>query len=314
VTPGVSSIVPLGVGLQVNPHIAGWFPVGDQPADVYEVLLDAFAGSLDSPYVVLPGALSELEPLRRRAPLLAHSNYGGEFGFLPLEETPAMRRHVPIARAIETPWVADHCFYGDASQAEMWSCPVQFSRAEVARLAPRAAALQRAYGVPLLHENAAYYFPFPGGDLHEAEFLARLTEAAGTFLHLDLHNVYTNSVNLPGYRCDEYLAELPLDRVVAIHIAGGSYARGVYHDWHDSRVPEPVWEMLARVLSATRVKAVIVEYQGRAHHEEAPELTHAAIDMVRADMERATALWDGIYGPGTRHLTRNAASEVGHRR
>jgi uncharacterized protein (UPF0276 family) len=196
----------------------------------------------------------------------------------------------------------------------MWSCPVQFSRAEVARLAPRLAALQRAYGIPLLHENAAYYFPFPGGDLSEGEFLARLTEAAGTFLHLDLHNVYTNSVNLRGYRCAEFLAELPMDRVVAIHIAGGSYARGVYHDWHDSRVPEPVWELLEQVLCATRVKAVIVEYQGRAHHEDAPELTHSAIDMVRADVERATALWDRIYGPGQRHLTRNAASEAGHRR
>jgi uncharacterized protein (UPF0276 family) len=305
-----SDIEPLGVGLQVNPHLADWFPFEDQSVDVYEILLDAYAGSLDSPYLVMPGTFDVLEPLRRRAPLLAHSNYGGEFGFLPLEETAAMRRHVPFARAIGTPWIADHCFYGDASQAEMWSCPLQMSRAEVARLAPRAALLQEAYGVPLLHENAAYYFPFPGADLSEGEFLARLTEAAGTFLHLDLHNVYTNSINLPGYRSADFLSSLPLDRVVAIHIAGGSWARGVYHDWHDDRVPEPVWEMLEQVLRATRVKAVIVEYQGRAHHEDAPQLTTAAIDLIRADLERAASLWDRVYGPGRRHSTRATASEA----
>jgi uncharacterized protein (UPF0276 family) len=298
----------LGVGLQYSPHISHWFPFAEQAVDVFEILLDALAGPLDSPYVAIPGALDALTPLREKgATLLAHSNYGGEFGFAPLEETVSVRRHVPLARMIESPWVSDHCFYAEHSWADVWSSPVQFSHAELGRVADRARRLQDIYRMPLLHENAAYYMEMPGGEMSEAEFLARLVESADTYLHLDLHNVYTNSVNLPGYRCDDFLNTIPMERVVAIHLAGGSYARGFYHDWHDSRVPEPVWEMLERVLRATRVGAVILEFQGRAHHETTRELApENDLDAIVADLERAKALWDRVYGPGSRRSTRAA--------
>jgi uncharacterized protein len=300
------TVIPaVGVGLQLNPRLLSWFPFATVEVDALEVLLDAVVGPLDSPYVVMPGALQDLARLRGDGvTLIAHSNYGGEFGFEPLEETAAVLRHVPAARLLESPWVADHCFYCEDSRADIWSSPLQLSRAEVARLAPRARALQELYGMPLCHENAAYYFPVPGSEMAEAEFLAALVDAAGTYLHLDLHNVYSNSLNLPGYRCDEFLAALPLDRVVSIHLAGGSYAGGFYHDWHDSAVPEPVWEMLEQVLGATRVGAVILEFQGRAHDEETRILSaEADQEVILGDLQRAAALWDRIYGPGSRRST-----------
>jgi hypothetical protein len=81
----------------------------------------------------------------------------------------------------------------------------------------------------------------------------------------------------------------------------------VYHDWHDSKIPGPVWEMLEQVLRATRVGAVILEFQGRAHHESARVLTpEEDLDMIIADLHRAIALWDRIYGPGSRRSTRTA--------
>jgi uncharacterized protein (UPF0276 family) len=303
------SIAPLGVGLQVNPELR-WFPFEQEPVDVFEVLIDTLAAPLDSPYVMLPTALDALEPLRRRAPILAHSNCGGEFAFLPLERTAAVRRHVPIAKALASPWVADHCFYADGHGTELWSSPVQFSRAEACRLADRAKALQDLYGVPLLHENAAYYFPFPGGEMSEAEFLALLVESAGTYLHLDLHNVYTNSLNLPGYDCSDFLRTIPLDRVLAIHIAGGSRSGGVYHDWHDSPVPEPVWEMLETVLRAAKVKAVIIEYQGQAHHDDTRVLYERDdAESIRSDLHRAIRLWEEVYGADSRWSKRSAREE-----
>lgn len=293
------SLTPLGVGLQVNPHIE-WFSFVDQRVDLFEVLIDSLVGPLDMPHLFRPGALEHLAQLRSRAPLLAHSNYGFEFGFKSLDTSPAVRRHVPFVQRIGSPWVADHLFYGDEGTSEVWSCPLQFSRAEVLRVAARAKALQAHYGVPLLHENAAYYFPFPGAEMTEAEFLSSVTELAGTWIHLDLHNVYTNSRNFAGYRCNDFLRTITMDRVIAVHIAGGSYARGTYHDWHDSPVPEPVWEMLESVLRSAPVKAVILEYQGRAHHEDARVLGPADGETIAADLARASWLWDRVYGPRAR--------------
>lgn len=287
---------PIGVGLQYNPEILDWFPFATTEVDFFEILLDPYMGPLDSPYVFAPGAYAELMRLKERRPLLAHSNYGCDFGFGPLEATPAARRHVAMARAIGSPWVADHCFYGDESWLDIWSSPVQFSRAEVRRIANRARRLQDLYGIPLAHENAAYYVAPPGADLREAEFMAALVELAGTFLHLDLHNIYANSLNLPDFRVDEYLATVPLDRVIAVHLAGGRWYGGLYHDWHDSPVPEAVWEMLDWLLARARPAAVILEFQGRMHHESTPVLGPADEHMIANDLARAQAAWARATG------------------
>jgi uncharacterized protein len=278
----------LGVGIQYNPEILGWCPFESLDVDYFEVLLDPLMGPLDSPYLFLPGAVEAMDQLRTVRPLLAHSNYGCEFGFTPLELTPAVRRHVPMTHRLGSPWVADHCFYGDESWLDIWSSPLQFSRAEVGRIAARARKLQELYGVPLAHENAAYYVPTPGADLSEAEFLAELVEKAGTFLHLDLHNVYANSLNLAGYDVAAFLRTIPLDRVIAVHVAGGSWYEGLYHDWHDSPVPDAVWELLAWLLDHSEPAAITLEFQGRCHHEGTRVLGGAAdLDMITADLVRA---------------------------
>jgi hypothetical protein len=283
---------PIGVGIQYNPEILDWFPFESLDVDLYEVLLDPVMGPLDSPYLFLPGAFDKLMELKERRPLLAHSNYGCDFGFEPLEQTAAVRRHVPMAQQIGSPWIADHSFYGDGSWLDIWSSPVQFSTAELIRIADRAKRLQDLYGMPLAHENAAYYVQTPGADMREAEFMAGLAERAGTFLHLDLHNVYANSLNLPGYSVEDYLDALPLDRVIAVHIAGGSWWNGLYHDWHDSPVPEPVWDMLDWLLQRARPAAVTLEYQGRCHHESTRVLGgQDDLDMITLDLARARSAW-----------------------
>jgi uncharacterized protein (UPF0276 family) len=169
--------------------------------------------------------------------------------------------------------------------------------AEVRRVGDRARRLQDLYGVPLAHENAAYYVRCPGGDMSEAAFLAELVNYAGTFLLFDLHNVYTNSLNHPEFNVLDYVNTIPLERVVEIHLAGGSWHDGLYHDWHDSSIPEPVWELLEIVLERCRPGAVILEFQGRAHHPDT-RVMNAANDteIIQRDIERAQGIWDRMYG------------------
>jgi len=310
--PLVSRAFPsLGVGLQYNPELLGWFPFLDQTLDVLEVLFDSVMAPLDGPGLMWPGASHALDAVAERFVLVGHSNYGGDFGFAPLETTSAVRRHVPLAKRFGAPWVSNHWFYSDQSWADVWSSPLQFSHAEVTRVAARARALQELYGVPLGHENAAYYRACPGGEMPEEEFLARVLDESGTFLHLDLHNLYANGVNhhASGYSVERFLSTIPLDRIVAIHMAGGRSLYGFYHDLHDTIVPDPVWDLLDDVLSRTRPGAVILEYEAQALHDGEVELDAGrTIELILADLERARRAWDHAFGARSRRTTRGEAA------
>ncbi|MFJ4143707.1 DUF692 family multinuclear iron-containing protein [Pseudomonas sp. NPDC089734] len=283
---------PVGVGIQYNPEILDWFPFEDIKVDILEVLLDNIMAPMDGPQIIKPSAQAMIERLGEKFTLLGHSNYGCDFGFSPLEETAAVQRHIPLARMLNSPWVANHCFYGDQSWLDIWSSPIQFSHAEIARCGDRARELQQLYGMPLAHENAAYYLACPGAEMREAEFLAGLVQRSGTFLHLDLHNIYTNHLNLKNFDLKDYLDTLPLDRVIAVHLAGGSWHGGLYHDWHDACVPEPVWELYEELLSRSQPSAVILEYQGQAHHAETRVMDSSDESMIVKDVERAQAIWN----------------------
>ena len=301
------SVPQLGVGLQFNPELIGWFPFLDQPLDALEILFDSVMAPLDGPGLALPGMIDMMREVSVRFPILGHSNYGGDFGFDDLMSTPAVRRHVPLAKKFNVPWVSNHGFYSDASWCDVWSSPLQFSRAEAVRVAERASALQDLYGVPLAHENAAYYRTCPGSDMPEEEFLARVLELSGTYLHLDLHNLYANAQNhgASGYSMTRFLDTIPLDRVICIHMAGGRWLDNQYHDLHDTQVVEPVWDLLDDVLSRTRPGAVILEYEAEALHSGEETLdTERTIDVILADLERGRAAWDHAYGPASRQTTR----------
>jgi uncharacterized protein len=301
----------LGVGLQFNPELIGWFPFVNQPLDVLEVLFDSLMGPLDGPGLMSPRAIDVVRDVADKFPFLGHSNYGGDFGFDDVMNTAAARRHVPLAKKFDVSWVANHCFYSDASWSDVWSSPLQFSSAEAARIAVRARALQDLYGVPLAHENAAYYRTCPGSEMPEEEFLAQTLELSGTHLHLDLHNLYANAQNhgAHGYSIQRFLATIPLDRVISIHMGGGRWIDGQYHDLHDTQVNEAVWDLLDDVLSRSHPGAVILEYETQALYCDEDTLdTERTTDLILADLERARKSWDRAYGPASRRTTRCEAA------
>jgi len=305
------SVPRLGVGIQFNPELMGWFPFLEQPLDVLEIIFDSVMGALDGPALISPRAADVVRDVGERFPLLGHSNYGGDFGFDDLMGTAAVRRHVPLAKKFDVAWVANHCFYGDASWSDVWSSPLQFSRAEAIRIAERACVLKDLYGVPLAHENAAYYRRCPGSEMPEEEFLAELLELSGTYLHLDLHNLYANALNhgTNGYSVQRFLATIPLDRVISIHMAGGRWIDGQYHDLHDTQVAEAVWDLLDDVLSRARPGAVILEYETQTLQCDGVALdTRRTTDLILADLERARQAWDRAYGPASRRTTCGATA------
>ncbi len=292
----------VGIGLQVNPTVLELQPQGVDPGlyEYAELLCDNVAGSLDTGYVLDPFMRPLLEEIAARHKLIAHGNYGNEFGFEPLDETPGVLRHIAAAHAMKSPWYADHMFFGFQATSYVWSSPLPFSRAEVERVAGRAAALQDRLKLPLLHENAFYYAPMPGTEIAEAEFMAAMVEKAQTHLLLDLHNVHANAKNLEGYDAWAYLRTVPLDRVVEIHVAGGQQSEGWYHDFHCHAVPEAVWEMLAYVVPRARaLRAIVLEVQGPAHSHVSRTVDASWVPMINEDLRRARAVLDASRAPAT---------------
>ena len=305
------SVPRFGVGLQFNPALIGWFPFAEQNLDALEVLFDGIMGPLDGPGLMSPDAGDIIHDAAARFPIIGHSNYGGDFGFDPLMSTPSVRRHVPLSKKFRVPWVSNHCFYSDASWSDVWSSPLQFSHAEVTRVAGRARALQNLYGVPLGHENAAYYRTCPGSEMPEEEFLARVVELSGTYLHLDVHNLHANALNhgASGYSIRRFLDTIPLERIISIHMAGGRWIEEQYHDLHDTQIDEAVWDVLDEVLSRSRPGAVILEYETNAIYTDVEALDRErTTEVILADLERARRSWDRAYGAGSRRTTISEAA------
>src|SRR5713101_754643 len=129
-------------------------------------------------------------------------------------------------------------------------------------VAERSASIAQRYGVPFLLENAAHDLPDLPSDPEIGDdigLMNAIVARSGCLQLLDLHNVWCNAVN---HRHDPFAAidRMPLDRVGEIHVAGGAWADGFWMDAHDSRVPEPVWDILEYTLPRTpNVGGVVFE-------------------------------------------------------
>ncbi len=96
--------------------------------------------------------------------------------------------------------------------------PIPFTEAAVRRVADRVGQVQDALGRRIALENVSYYAA-PGAEMSEIEFLNAVLERADCELMLDVNNVHVNAIN-HGYDARQFLAAVPAQRVVYMHVAG----------------------------------------------------------------------------------------------
>jgi len=130
------------------------------------------------------------------------------------------------------------------------AAPVPYDREVLDLIKQRVGLVQSAVPVPFLLENNVYYVDIPGQDMSEPQFLTELTGATSCGILLDLHNIYTNSVN-HGFDALEFIDEIDLSYVVEVHIAGGNEISGMYADSHSGSCPDVVWDMLDYIIPRT---------------------------------------------------------------
>lgn len=189
-----------------------------------------------------------------------------------------------LARAVRAPWYSDHLCFTQVSRIELGQLtPIAFTERTASRCAAKARQFQDMLGVPLLLENIAYYMGIPGGAMTEAEFLSKVVNDADCGILLDLTNLYVNARNL-RYDPYEFIDQIPLERVVQVHLAGGTYEDGMWVDTHDHPVdshPE-VWDLLDYLCRRAPVRGVLIERDANPPDD---------FGEMLAEVERARAIW-----------------------
>ena len=174
-----------------------------------------------------------------------------------------VRHLAEVAEAVEAPLVSDHVAYTGAGRWDAGHLlPLPRTRDALDVLVENVLVAQEALPVPLALENIAALVEWPGAELGEAEFLARLVERTGCRLILDVANLHGNAHN-PGTDPQEFLAALPLERIAYVHVGGGIVRDGVYYDTHAHPVVPEVLELLADLNSRTELPGVLLERDDR---------------------------------------------------
>jgi len=172
-----------------------------------------------------------------------------------------VRAHIDVLKPAWLCGDAGLWHFGPRERGHMLLLPPILTRASAHELAAGIRALSSATGHEVLPENP------PGqvfvGDLHLLTFFAEVATAADSGLLLDLAHLAIYQ-RLQGLAPDVGLADFPLERVVEIHVAGGSERHHEGFPWiedaHGVAVLPEVWALLESIVPrAPNLKAVVFE-------------------------------------------------------
>jgi uncharacterized protein (UPF0276 family) len=180
--------------------------------------------------------------LTERHPFVCHGLSLSIGGPDPLDEDFLLRlKHFMDLHCIKA--YTEHLSYS-ASGGHLYDLmPIPFTSEAVGYVAERIRRVQEILERRIGMENISYYAA-PGQEMSEIEFINAVIEEADCDFHLDINNIYVNSIN-HHYDPYQFLDRIPADRIVYCHIAGHYVeAEDLRVDTHGSEVIQPVWEML----------------------------------------------------------------------
>ncbi len=121
--------------------------------------------------------------------------------------------------------------------------PIPFTEEAVEHVSQRIRQVQDMLERQILVENGSYYCA-PGKEMEEIDFLNAVIEQADCKFLIDINNIFVNSVN-HRYEPEDFLKQLPGDRIGYAHIAGHYYERvNFIVDTHGADIIAPVWKLL----------------------------------------------------------------------
>jgi hypothetical protein len=137
--------------------------------------------------------------------------------------------------------------------------PLPYDEPTLRHVAARVREVSDVLERPLVLENPSSYLEFASSSMPEHEFLARLAEASGCGLLLDVNNVYVSSFN-HGFDPIAYVDAIPADRVVQYHLAGHTNNGTHIIDTHDDHVIDEVWKLYRHAIERTGAVSTLLEW------------------------------------------------------
>ena len=224
-----------------------------------------------------PSSAKRLRAFTERFPFVAHGLSLSLGGLTPLNtdllnniKQFMQEHHIPLYTE-HLSWCSDHGQLYDL-------LPIPFTEDAIKHTVARIRQTQDILGQQIGIENASFYLQAPISEMDEATFINAVLTEADCLLHLDVNNVYVNSVN-HAYDPYEFLGKLPKERVVYIHTAGHYQQEpNLLIDTHGAPVIDPVWALLDFTYAEFGVFPTLLErdYNIPPLQELVPEVQHIA--------------------------------------
>jgi uncharacterized protein len=203
---------------------------------------------------------------------------------------------------LASPWTSEHLSILDVKGAEGVRCsgflmpPLQTEPA--VELAARNIVVRaKALGTPVAFETGVNYLVPQSFEMTDGEFFAAIADMADCGILLDLANLWVNDRNGRS-KIGKVLADLPLERVWEVHLAGIEYAHGHWLDAHSGGVDPELADIAADLVATLpNLGAIIFEI--------APDrLSPFGATAFLREMEGMHRLWDGAKRSTTAPMTR----------
>jgi uncharacterized protein (UPF0276 family) len=265
----------IGVGLR-TPHFAHIL-AREPDVDWFEILSENFMHTGGRPMQVL-------DQIAARYKIVMHG-VSMSIGTTDAIDWQYMRELRELAERVHAVWLGDHvCWTGVAGRNNHDLLPMPYTEASLKHLVARIRAVQDFFGRPLVLENPSTYLTFASSNIPEHEFLARMAEDSDCALLVDVNNVYVTCRN-HDLDPHAWLAGMPWERVVQIHIAGHTDHGTHCIDTHIGPVPDPVWELYAEAIRLGGSRATLLEWD-----EHIPDFATVHRDAKRAERFRRRAV------------------------
>lgn len=289
----------LGVGLIYSSALEPLLTDSPELIDVLEIEPQTLWAELDegdTPYIIREEVEAHLAALPGHK--LVHSigtPVGGSVRSH-AAQIPLLRRTI---EKLQAPWASEHLSFNLTDDFFTgFFLPPRQTEGGVPIYAEQIGRLRDGLGVPLAIETGVNYMRPRADEMGDGAFMAAVATTADCGILLDLHNIFTNQRN-GRQTVEQFLSQLPLERIWEVHLAGGFEMEGFWLDAHSGAIPDPLMAIAREVIPhLPNLKAMMFEVF-------ASFLPHIGLDAVRGELIKMKELW-ALRRPG--HVPTTAAN------
>lgn len=207
-------------------------------------------------------------------------------------------------RALDAPWMSEHLSFNNGHDFFTgFFLPPRQSEAGVQTAIHSIRKIQEKVSIPLAIETGVNYLRPRKDEMADGMFVGKIAEGADCGILLDLHNIWTNQLN-GRQRISEFLDQIPLERVLEIHLAGGMELNGFWLDAHSGAMPKELIDITRELIPhLPNVKAIIYEIF--------PSFVPlVGLDLIKGQITLIKGLWNERPAKKKKHKSKISAQPL----